>query len=227
MTRAGQAGEVLELRLRQVLERSRGCRRSPRGWAGRSRCVTNSSMAVAARRPAAIGLDHGGRAGDAVAAGEDVRLRRLHREAVDVDVAPLVQAHRQVVVEEAGVGGLADGADDRVGLDDEVAALDGHGAAAAGTVGLAELHAHAVQLLAAVGVDGDALRGGEEDHLDALAERLLDLERLGRHLVAGAAVDELDVLGALAQRGAGAVDRGVATADDDDVVAERRRRCPW
>ncbi len=67
---------------------------------------------------------------------------------------------------------------------------------------------------------------GEEDHLDSLAQRLDDLDGLGWHFLLGAAVDELDVIGAHAQRGAGTVDRRVAAADHDDRVADRRSRCP-
>ena len=77
-----------------------------------------------------------------------------------------------------------------------------------------------MEALHAVVVDRDLLRSGEEDHLDALAERLVDLDGLCGHLLLSAAVDELDVLGAPTKCGTCAVNSGVSTADDDDVVAD-------
>jgi len=216
---AGEPGDVLEVGPGQVLQ--------PPAAAGEvllagAHVATRDELVDRLRRaaPCRDGLDHGRRTGHAVPAREDVRLRRLHRVAVDVDVAPLVQPNRQVVVQERGVGGLADRPDDGVGLDDEVAALEHHRPAASRPVRLAELHPHAVQLLHAT-LGRDPGWRGEEDHLDALVQRLLHLERLGRHLVARAPVDELDVLGALAQRRPDAVDRCVAASDDDDRVPER------
>ena len=59
------------------------------------------------------------------------------------DGAPLGALDALLLAGAVELGVLADGGDDLVALDDELGALDGHGAAAAGGVGLAELHAHA------------------------------------------------------------------------------------
>ena len=59
---------------------------------------------------------------------------------------------------------------------------------------------------------------GLEDGGDALLDRLVDLVR-GRHVLHVAAVDERDLPGALADRGARAVHRGEPAADDDHPLA--------
>ena len=165
------------------------------------------------------GLDHRCRAGDAVAAGEDLRFRGLHGRAVDVDVAPVVQPHRQVVVEELGVGALADRPDDQRGRQLEVAALDRDRPAAPGAVRLAEGHLQAAERRARRGRAGSpwGRRGSAARHPRPRASATSC--GLRRHLVAGAAVQQHDALGAATQRRAGAVDGGVAAADDDNDAA--------
>ena len=59
---------------------------------------------------------------------------------------------------------------------------------------------------------------GLEDGGDAFLDRLVDLVRR-RHVLHVAAVDEGDLLGALADRGPRAVHRGEPAADDDDALA--------
>ena len=67
----------------------------------------------------------------------------------------------------------------------------------------------------------DELDGGDErEDLDALLERLLDLARVGGHVVDLAAVEHRHLLRAEAQGGAGRVEGGAAAADDDDVPAD-------
>ena len=53
-------------------------------------------------------------------------------------------------------------------------------------------------------------------------ERLLDLEVVRRHAVAGAAIDDDRFGGAQALGGARGIDRGIAAAIDDDAAAEQR-----
>ena len=71
-------------------------------------------------------------------------------------------------------------------------------------------------------VDHDADRAGLEDGRDAFLDRLVDLVRRG-HVLHVAAVDERDLLRALADRRPRAVHRGEAAADDDDPLARVAR----
>ena len=66
-------------------------------------------------------------------------------------------------------------------------------------------------------------RAGEELHPDALALGLAELLLVDHELGAGPPVDDRDVLGAVAEAGPRAVHRGVAAADDDDVLADLER----
>ena len=67
-------------------------------------------------------------------------------------------------------------------------------------------------------VGDDARRRGLEDGPRALLEHLVDLVR-GGHVLHVAAIDERHLGRALADRGARAVHRGEAAADDDDARA--------
>ena len=68
----------------------------------------------------------------------------------------------------------------------------------------------------------DLDRADEELHPDAFALGLAELLLVDDELRAGPPVGDRDVLGAVAQARPGAVHRGVAAADDDDVVADDR-----
>src|SRR6266511_2067010 len=168
--------------------------------------------------------DHGGAAGDDVAAREHAlevrRLRRLGLAVVRRDVAPLREADAR--------GGLRD---DRVRLgaerDDDGVAVERlelarrHRLAAPLLVGLAEdhlldLHPRHVPL----GVREDLHRRVEEEELDPLLLRVADLLDAGRRLRLGAAVHAADGGRAEPLRDAQAVHRGVAGADDGDALAD-------
>ena len=106
-------------------------------------------------------LDDGLRAEHDVAAGEHARVVGLEGPVVDLDGAPLGALDALLLAGAVELGELADGGDDLVALDDELGALDGHRAAAAGGVGLAELHAlhlDAGDLVVGVGDDAHAGR---------------------------------------------------------------------
>ena len=167
-------------------------------------------------------LDERRRAGDEVAAGEDAADVRRVRRGVDLDPAAVdleVRLDRQ----ERQVRGLGHGRDDRVRLDHELGAGDRHRRAAAGGVRLAELVADELDA-GDVAVLAEHLdRAGEELHPDALALGLAELLLVDDELGAGPAVDDRDVLGAVPERGPRAVHRGVAAADDDDVLADLDR----
>ena len=106
---------------------------------------------------------------------------------------------------------------------DELGALDRHRRAAAGGVRLAEAVADELDAgdLAVLAEDLD--RAGEELHPDALALGLAQLLLVDDELGPRAPVDDRDVLGAVAQARPRAVHRGVAAADDDDVLADLER----
>ena len=167
------------------------------------------------------GLDERRRPGHEVAAGEDAADVGGVRRRVDPD-APAVDLEVRLDRQEREVRGLRHGRDDDVGLDHELRALDRDRRAPAGGIRLAEPvpdepHAGHVAVLAE-----DLDRAREELHPDALALGLAELLLVDDQLGPGAAVDDRDVLRAVAQARPRAVHRGVAAADDDDVLADVR-----
>ena len=88
---------------------------------------------------------------------------------------------------------------------------------ASGRAGLHPDELDAGDVAVLVGDDPD--RAGLEDGRDAFLDRLVDLVRR-RHVLHVAAVDERDLLGALADRRPRAVHRGEPAADDDDALAD-------
>src|SRR3546814_17851885 len=68
-------------------------------------------------------------------------------------------------------------------------------------------------------VGGEAFGGREPDELDAFLLGIGDLALRPRHILAVAAIEAFDRLRALADSGADAVHRGVAAAEDDDMIA--------
>ena len=161
-----------------------------------------------------------------VAAGEHRReaggfvLERGAVGAVGGDGAALGGDKR---LEAGGVVLLADGHDDHVELEVLELALYRHRAAAALLVRLAELHHLQLEPGDAAAGDGDLGRVAQEHEGNALLLGLDDLHLLGGHLGAGAAVDDVDGLGAEPDGGAAGVHRGVAAADDGDGAAVEPR----
>ena len=106
---------------------------------------------------------------------------------------------------------------------DELGALDRHRRAAAGRVRLAEAVADELDAGDLAVLADDLDRAGEELHAHAFALGLAQLLLVDDELGARPAVGDGHVLGAVAQARARAVHRGVAAADDDDVVADLER----
>jgi hypothetical protein len=79
-------------------------------------------------------LDHRCRTRHTVASRKNPGLGGLRGLAVDIDIAPFAQPHRQIVVEELGVGALADGTNDGVSGQQHVAAFDRNRACPAGSI---------------------------------------------------------------------------------------------
>ena len=115
---------------------------------------------------------------------------------------------------------LADRLHDRVDGDDELAAGDRLGPAAAALVGIAESHLCAADALDAVVAD-DRHGARQEADLDALVAGELDLVLVGRHLVLGPPVEQQRDVGAESLRLDRDVDGGVAAADDGDALSRR------
>ena len=149
-----------------------------------------------------------------VAAGEDARDRSLV-DLVDVDPALLAAE----LLDAGPDRRLADAGDDHGAGHLVVRTGDGDRTAAAAGVGLAELHALALHRDGAAVLDDDLERRRQELVGHALVLGLGDLVLDRRHLLAGAPVEQRHVR-AEAARGARGVDRGVAAADDDDLVAD-------
>ena len=86
---------------------------------------------------------------------------------------------------------------------------------------VAQLHAHAVQFQAILGLS-DGRWGGQELELHVLFFGLFHFGVQSRHLSLGTAIDNGDRLGAQAHSGARRIDGGVAAAQHDHVVAQLR-----
>ena len=166
------------------------------------------------------GVDGKLRAGVAVAADEDVRLRGLIGQRVRLGGA-LFRRRERAGIERAPVDRLADGADD--GIDGDRLELAGaDGLAAALLVRLAERHALDPDAgdLAVLAEDLD--RRGQEAELHALFHRLFDLFGVGGELGLTAAVEHVRLVRAEAHRAAADVHGHVAAADDGTALAEGR-----
>src|SRR5664280_1126523 len=176
----------------------------------------------AARRatPRGDGLDGRPRgAGRGVAAGEHALLAGAERGLVGEDLA-LLDLDALAALEEVLDHALADGEDDGVAVELVLRAGDGDRRAPAAGVRVAERTGEELDFAGAAGGVGlDRRRHARAVEGDALVEALGELVvRGGDALVVLDAVDG-DLLGAEAERGAPGVERHVAAADDDDVLA--------
>ena len=165
------------------------------------------------------GVDGEPRAGDHVAAREDVGLAGLEGDGVNDDGAVPAALDLGAVQHRAEVHLLAGGRDDAIDGELLEHALALHGLTPAGGVlHSGELHALELQpghcLLAQ-----DLSRGHQVLELDALGLRLRDLLSRGGHLVGRAAVDYIHVLSAQPYGGTGDIHGGVGAAYDGDVLA--------
>ena len=166
------------------------------------------------------GLHHGLGAEHGVAAGEDLGVGGLQRPVVDGQRAPLRVREALSLAGAVEQRVLADGADHLVALDDELGALEWHRPAAAGGVRLAQLHAdHLDAVHVPVVVGEHAHRGHLKHEAHALLLGLVDLGVVGRHLLARAAIETGDLVGAQAHGRATGVHGGEAAADDRDLLA--------
>ena len=139
---------------------------------------------------------------------------------VDLDRAIAREGEAGDVFKGREVRPLADGRDQLIAFDLKLAAGDGHGPLAAGGIRFGQLHADAAQ------PDHPAVPGqhflgrGEIGDAHPLGFRRLDLLLPGRHLAAGAAVDDGRLFCAEAYGRAGDVDGDVAAADDRHLAAD-------
>ena len=92
------------------------------------------------------------------------------------------------------LGALADRSDGEVAIDRELRIADGPGTATAACIGLPELHADALEGRNPVVVFDDPNGGGQEVHRNPLVIGLFDLERIRRHLLARAPVQDPDLI---------------------------------
>ena len=144
-----------------------------------------------------------------------------HGVPVDPDRAPAADLERGLAEQGRQVLRIeAQRLDDQIGLDAEGRAGLDLGRLATGGIGRAQPHPVRANRLDP-GVAEKRLGGGEPDELDAFLLGIADLAQRTRHVGAVAPVEAADRLGALADRGAHAVHRGVAAADDHHVLAGR------
>ena len=157
------------------------------------------------------GLDQRSRSQHHVAAGEDSWHLRGER-GVGRDLAAF-ERHS------LDVRGLADGDDDVVGSDGEVASFDWDRLAPSRGIRLAQLHAQALEP-GYLAVAGDDLHGiGQQLELHALFLGLLNFLGQSGHFNAATAIDNRHFLRAHAQGSARGVHGHVATADDNRLLA--------
>jgi len=174
--------------------------------------LVNRDRGLAAR---AHGQDYRRRPGHDVTAGEHTIAARGTRLLVGDDAPVAVDFEAVGRPRNERVRVRAEGDDDDVGLHRELRVRHGNGAPAARFVGLAKLRADALDAAhPSVLVAEEALRHGEpvEDH--ALVARPLVVLRPRALLHLGAAVHDVRLLRAKADRTAHGVHRGVAGADD-------------
>lgn len=173
------------------------------------------------RRLAPVGdrLDGGRRPPAQIADGKQIGVTAVHGLGVDVQGIPAGEGQGQrLPFHKAQIRPLGDGGDDGIKLlDDELAG--GLGAAAAGSIRFAEGHLLEPHLADAACFIGQVLhRIGQHHEAHPFVLRLVNLVRLGRHLGAGATIDE-GGLGAEAHRSTGAVDGGIAATDHRNPFA--------
>ena len=141
------------------------------------------------------------------------------------DAAALVGLQTRGGRADQRVGAGADGDDDRVQIERELAALDRHRTAAAGGVRLTQLHLLALETLdhVGVGIADDLERGGQELEDDALFLGVVDLLQTGGHFGLAAAVDDINLVRAHALGAACRVHCDVAAADNGDLLGAQDR----
>ena len=166
----------------------------------------------------AHGQDDGGGAGDGVTAGEHALTGGLALLIGD-QAAVLVGLQALGGHAQQRVGAGAQGVDHGVHLQHEVGVGHGIGPAATPLVGLAQLHADALDAGdIAVLVADDLHRIGEQLELHFLLHGVVDLLLTGGDLLHAAAVDDVDLLGAHALGAAGGIHGHVAGANDGDLL---------
>ena len=142
-----------------------------------------------------------------VAPGEDARLAGHHGRGQRQHA--VLDGQRPVPAQEGEVGVLTDGQHQRVGVELlELPGRSGHTV----VVGLHPLDGHPGA--------GKASDGRQPPDGDPFGQRRVQLLRVGRHPVPGAAVEDDGVGGPQATGRAGRVDRGVPAAVDDHPSAE-------
>src|SRR5690606_17584982 len=162
------------------------------------------------------------RAAYVVTTCKDTGATRLARLRVDFQQAPAVCLQALCRFADDRVGPEADREDHVVDLYLELRALDGHRAAAARAIRIAQLHAdhpHVVNVAVAVGAE-KLSRGGEVLDTRALLDGVAALGGIAGHLGFGAAVVAHNILRAETHGGAQAVGCRVTPADDRNAVAD-------
>ena len=159
-------------------------------------------------------------AGQEIAAGEHPRPFGRVGDGVGFHRPPAREGETGHLLQGRQVRPLPDGRDDLVAFDLEFAARDGHRPPAAGGIRFGQLHADAAQAGHLAVPGEDFLRRSEIGDLGALGFRRPDLLLPGRHLRAGAAVDDVHLLRPEPDGRARHVDGDVAAADDGDPPAD-------
>src|SRR5579883_3445544 len=197
------------------------------GWFGRlvltAQVAVNRASGVAA---IADRRDQVARSLGIVAAGEEAGVAGHPGLAIDQGHAiALVDLHIQTIeVQPGGVAVLAEGGNNHISRDDVLAALDWDRAATPASIGIAQLVANDAQAADVDAILAEHLDGRDQVlEFDMLELGLVHLILVGTHLLLRAAIEHIDLLGAKANRGAAAIHRGKATAQDDHMLAHEGR----
>ena len=181
-------------------------------------------MLRAALRPGAHRLDHGGRAGDDVAAGEDAG-HRGREVVVGLDVAALVELQlRGLADDRIGVG--ADREHHQVGLELELAARRPAPGRRRPESSGSPSSMRMQRMPRTLPLPSSRISTGlvsQWNSMPSSSAWCTSSARAGASVLR-AAVDAVDLLGAEPQADAHRVHRGVAGADHRDALAERQRR---
>ncbi len=164
-------------------------------------------------------LDHGGRPGHHVTGGEYALVPGHRGLGVGYHQAPLDHGVRGGHASEIGL--LTHGGEDERCGNGELGSAHRHGPASAAGICLAEGNFEAFEADHVAFVDQHPAGRGEELELHSFGCGDDHLVLTRGHLLPGAAVDDLDLLGAEPEGGPGGLDRGRSTPDDDHGFGHR------
>src|ERR1035438_1091880 len=165
------------------------------------------------------GEDHGGAAGDNVAAGKYTALGPVAGSGLGHNVVPLVRLQFRRSALDQRICGGADADDHHVSGQNILGADNGNRPSASVRVGFAQFHAHATRASEPALLVADKFDGvGQHAEFDTFFNRMMNLFEARGHLGLGAAIDQRCRARTKPARSADCVHGGVAAAHNDHVA---------